>query len=157
MTAPRRATVLSMMLPHQGRPVAACAPSSTSSAARTGADAARASYHPPGAAADTDAAAHTGRAGSRALLWPGCSPSARSRKVDSVRSHPGPERHSMPIPLRGPVRSAPQGTPRVWRMSACAGLRPRLTVPAEAVTSRVALQMTCKSPAFPTRHWAASS
>lgn len=97
MTAPRKATVLSRMLPHQGRPVASCAPSSTSSAARTGADAARASYQPPGEAADTDAAAHTGRVGSRALLQVGGGPGARSRRVGSDRSHPAHERHSIAI------------------------------------------------------------
>lgn len=136
MTAPRSATVLSMMLPHHGRPVASCAPSSTSSAARTGADEARASYQPPEEAADTDAAAQTGRAGNRALLQPGVDPSARSRRVGSDRRDQAPQRHSIVTPGQQRLSKAAEGLRRMRNP------RPGQTFAANAVTPSVALEMT---------------
>lgn len=134
--------MLSKMLPHQGRPVVSCALSSISSAACTGADAARASYQPPGEAAETDAAAHTGRVGSRALLQAGSDPGARSCKVRSDRSNPAHDRHSMARHKGRQVSEVDTYTLAIRRLSACASLRPRLTHSAKAMKSSVALEMT---------------
>lgn len=101
MTAPRRATVVRRMLPHQGRPEAVCANSSTSSAPCTGADVARASYQPPaplGPTAETDATAHNGRAeGLAPPVGAGTTggPKPRSCRADRGCSHLTLSRHSI--------------------------------------------------------------
>lgn len=110
MTAPRRTTVVRRMLPHQGRPEAVWAKSSTSSAPCTGAEVAKASYQPPAPlrpTAETDATAHTGRA---ELLAPpaGARASNGSRtwtcRAGRGRSHLTLSRHSISAPELGPKR-----------------------------------------------------
>lgn len=120
MTEPRRATVVRRMLPHQGRPVAVCTPSSISSALCTGADVARAWYQPPpppGLTAETEATAHTGRA--ERLVQPvgadtRCGTRVPTCRTGGGRSHLPPSRHSITAPglslKRGEHRLA-AGTP----------------------------------------------
>lgn len=110
MTAPRRATVVRRMLPHQGRPEAEWAKSSTSSAPCTGADVAKASYQPPaplGPTAETDATNHTGRAG-RLAPPAGARASAGSRtrtcRGGRGRSHLTLRRQSISARRLGPKR-----------------------------------------------------
>lgn len=147
------------MLPHQGRPVVACTPSSTSSATRTGEDAARASYQPFAWTAQTGATAHTERVGRLApLVGTGASAGslARSCRAGSGRSHRPPSRHSISAPrqspepgLHNPADIHQPAKAVNAHASATAGikrgrirLQPRLTFPVKPVTSCVAVDMT---------------